>query len=51
MALSPQVYIRDYQNVGDAVDGLGDYFDFYNHRRLHQSLQYRNRTPAAVYWQ
>jgi putative transposase len=44
-----EVYIRDYQNVEDAVSGLGDYFDFYNHRRLHQSLQYQ--TPAAVYWQ
>ncbi len=44
-----EVYIRDYQNVGDAVNGLGRYFDFYNHRRLHQSLQYR--TPAQVYWQ
>jgi putative transposase len=44
-----EVYIRDYQNVGDAVDGLGRYFDFYNHQRLHQSLSYR--TPAQVYWQ
>jgi putative transposase len=50
-----EVYITDYQNVEDAVNGLGDYFDFYKHRRpvlhqslLHQSLQYR--TPAAVYW-
>ncbi len=44
-----EVYIRDYQNVGDAVGGLGNYFDFYNHRRLHQSPGYQ--TPAAVYWQ
>jgi putative transposase len=44
-----EVYIRDYQNVGDAVNGLERYFDFYNHRRLHQSLHYR--TPAQVYWQ
>ena len=44
-----EVYIRDYQNVEDAMSGLGDYFDFYNHRRLHQSLSYR--TPAQVYWQ
>jgi putative transposase len=44
-----EVYIRDYQNVGEAVDALGRYFDFYNHRRLHQSLSYQ--TPASVYWQ
>jgi putative transposase len=44
-----EVYIKDYQSVGEAVNGLGRYFDFYNHRRLHQSLQYQ--TPAAVYWQ
>jgi putative transposase len=42
------IYIRDYQNVAEAVDGLERYFDFYNHQRLHQSLSYR--TPAAVYW-
>ena len=43
-----EVYIRDYQNMGEAVNGLRRYFDFYNHRRLHQSLLYQ--TPAAVYW-
>ncbi len=43
-----EVYIREYQNMGDAVDGLGRYFDFYNQQRLHQSLQYQ--TPAHVYW-
>ncbi len=44
-----EVYIRDYQNVEEAESSLGRYFDFYNHRRLHQSLQYQ--TPATVYWQ
>ncbi len=43
-----EVYIREYGSMRDAESGLGRYFDFYNHRRLHQSLAYR--TPATVYW-
>jgi putative transposase len=43
-----EVYLRDYQTVRDAWQGLGQYFAFYNQERLHQALAYR--TPAAVYW-
>jgi putative transposase len=42
-----EVYVRDYQSVQDARQGLGHYFAFYNEERLHQALGYR--TPAAVY--
>lgn len=42
-----KVYLNDFETVKEAYLGLKDYFQFYNHRRLHQSLDYR--TPAEVY--
>lgn len=42
-----EVYLKDYQTVAEAVLGLGRYFEFYNEKRIHQSLDYR--TPASVY--
>jgi putative transposase len=42
-----EVYLRDYGMVPEARKGIGDWFEFYNHRRPHQSLDYR--TPAEVY--
>jgi putative transposase len=42
-----EVYIKDYQSVSEAVSNLRAYFTFYNHERLHQSLDYH--TPAQVY--
>lgn len=44
-----EVYLREYQNVGQAREGLRKYFEFYNRQRLHQSLNYQ--TPEAVYRQ
>jgi putative transposase len=41
------IYIRGYEAVPELHQGLGRYFTFYNHERLHQSLGYQ--TPAAVY--
>ena len=42
-----KVYLSDFESVQDARSGLRDYFNFYNHERLHQSLDYK--TPAQVY--
>ena len=43
-----EVYLHEYTTPRDALQGLGRYFDFYNQRRLHQSLGYL--TPAEVYF-
>ena len=42
-----EVYLKDYQTVSDARDGLTQYFHFYNNERYHQSLDYK--TPFEVY--
>src|ERR1700685_3974108 len=42
-----EVYLKDYGSVAEAKDSIARYFRFYNHERLHQSLDYR--TPAAMY--
>jgi len=42
-----EVYLKDYRQVSEARSGIEQWFEFYNHRRPHQSLGYR--TPAAVY--
>jgi len=41
------IYLSDYDTGLDLVAGLAEYFDFYNHERFHQSLNYQ--TPAQVY--
>ena len=43
-----KVYLNDFGTVKEAYLGLKEYFDFYNHRRLHQSLDYQ--TPTDVYF-
>ncbi len=43
-----EVYLHDYENYDEAEDSLSRYFQTYNHRRLHQSLNYK--TPAEIYF-
>ena len=41
------IYVHEYLTMMDAHDGLGAYFNRYNTRRIHQSLDYQ--TPWEVY--
>ena len=41
------VYLKGYQTMNDVHEGLTSYFDHYNNRRPHQSLDYK--TPNEVY--
>jgi putative transposase len=42
------VYLKDYATVLEARKGIGDYLQFYNYERKHQSLNYK--TPAEIYF-
>jgi len=44
-----EVYLKNYTSVLEARDGISKYFDFYNRRRLHSSLNYQ--TPETVYFE
>jgi putative transposase len=44
-----EVYLRAYDNVGEARASIGRYLEFYNERRPHSSLD--RRTPNEAYFQ
>lgn len=41
------VYLRRYETLPEAKEGIADYFNFYNAERFHQSLNYK--TPDEIY--
>jgi putative transposase len=43
-----EIYLKDYASPREARTQIGDYFGFYNTRRLHQALDYQ--TPAQFYF-
>ena len=42
------VFLNDHNSVSALKQGITEYIEFYNHKRLHQSLDYK--TPAEVYF-
>jgi len=44
---APLAYIKAYDSVAEARQGIGAWFGFYNGKRPHQALDYR--TPRAVH--
>ncbi len=43
-----EVYLKSYETVLEAKQQIGEYIDFYNNERFHQSLN--NKTPAEIYF-
>jgi len=43
-----EVYLHDYTTVSEARQSIGNYINFYNQERPHQSLNYK--TPAEMYF-
>lgn len=43
-----EVYLKAYESIPEAREGLAGYFKFYNMKRRHQGLD--NKTPDEVYW-
>lgn len=42
------IYLQDFYAVKEVTRALSNYFDYYNYRRPHQSLNYK--TPAEIYF-
>ena len=42
-----RIYLNEYQNISELTTDVDDYIDFYNHRRFHQTLDYKK--PMNVY--
>ncbi|GIN71664.1 hypothetical protein J14TS2_21390 [Bacillus sp. J14TS2] len=43
-----EVYLKEYETPRETRKNIRDYIDFYNHKRPHQSLNYK--TPVSIYF-
>jgi putative transposase len=44
-----RIYLNEYSSIAELKTDIKDYIDFYNHRRFHQTLQYKK--PMNVYYE
>jgi hypothetical protein len=42
-----RIYLNTYQSIGELTTDVNDYIEFYNHRRFHQTIDYKK--PMDVY--
>jgi putative transposase len=42
-----RIYLNEYQSISELITDVGDYIEFYNHRRFHETLAYKK--PMDVY--
>ena len=42
-----RIYLNEYRTINELITDVGDYIEFYNHRRFHQTLDYKK--PMDVY--
>ncbi len=43
-----RIYLNEYNSIRELKDDVKDYMEFYNHRRFHETLQYKK--PMNVYY-
>ena len=43
-----RIYLNEYKTIRELKDDIQDYMKFYNHRRFHETLEYKK--PMAVYF-
>jgi len=43
-----KIYLNEYDRVSTLKDGVKDYINFYNHKRFHETLDYKK--PMNIYY-
>ena len=41
-----RIYLNEYHSLSELITDVGDYIEFYNYRRFHQTLKYKKPMDA-----